>query len=82
MKDLFGDEEFDWRKEWQGMPEFEQSNLKTIHSVVVNFITIEDMNAFSELIGRPIYFTTKSVMFPFKVNNEKKVWIDDEQEPS
>jgi len=38
MKDLFGDEEFDWKKEWQGMPEFEQTNLKTIHSVVVNFI--------------------------------------------
>lgn len=82
MKDLFGDEEFDWKREWQGMPEFEQTNLKTIHSIVVNFITVEDMNEFSELIGKRIHFTTKSVMFPVKINNDKKVWIDDETESS
>ena len=78
MKDLFGDEEFNWQKEWQNMPEFEQKNLKTTHSIVVNFITTEDMNQFSELIGKPIYFTTKSIMFPVKINTDKKVWVDNE----
>jgi hypothetical protein len=36
------------------------------------------MNEFSELIGKRIHFTTKSVMYPVKVNVDKKVWIDDE----
>ena len=80
--DLFGDAAFDWRKEWQDMPEFEQNNLKTIHSIVVNFITVEDMNEFSELIGKRIHFTTKSVMFPVKVNNDKKVWVNDDEQQS
>lgn len=80
--DLFGDAPFDWRKEWQDMPEFEQNNLKTIHSIVVNFITVEDMNEFSELIGKRIHFTTKSVMFPVKVNNDKKVWVNDDEQQS
>lgn len=75
--DMFGDESFDWRKEWQGMPDFVQEDLKAIHQVLVSFVTVEDMNAFSELIGKRITFTTKSVLFPVKTNLEKKVWIDE-----
>lgn len=76
--DMFGDQSFDWRKEWQGMPDFEQDDLKAIHQVLVSFVTVEDMNAFSELIGKRIAFTTKSVLFPVKTNVEKKVWIDEQ----
>jgi hypothetical protein len=76
MKDLFGDEEFDWQKEWQGMPEFVQDDMKSISSVVVNFLTVEDMNAFSELIGKRITFTTKSVLFPV-YSTAKKIYVDE-----
>lgn len=76
MKDLFGDEEFNWEKEWQGMPEFIQDDLTEIHSITVHFLTIEDMLKFSELIGKNITFTTKSVLFPV-TQTEKKVWIDE-----
>jgi hypothetical protein len=76
MKDLFGDEEFDWQKEWQGMPEFVQDDMKSISSVVVNFLTVEDMNAFSELIGKRITFTTKSVLFPVQ-QTTKKIYVDE-----
>jgi hypothetical protein len=76
MSDLFGDEEFDWQKEWQGMPEFVQDDMKSISSVVVNFLTVEDMNAFSELIGKRITFTTKSVLFPVQ-QTTKKIYVDE-----
>ena len=76
MADLLGDESFDWQKEWQGMPEFVQDDMKAISSVVVNFLTVEDMNAFSELIGKRITFTTKSVLFPVQ-STTKKMYIDE-----
>lgn len=77
MADLLGDESFDWQKEWQGMPEFVQDDMKSIASVVVNFLTAEDMNAFSELIGKRITFTTKSVLFPVLQSETKKMYINE-----
>jgi hypothetical protein len=75
MSDLFNDE-FDYEKEWEGMPEFIAEDLKAIASVTVNFLTVEDMNAFSDLIGRRITFQTKSVLFPI-ATQVKKVYIDE-----
>jgi hypothetical protein len=77
MSDLFGEETFDYKKEWQDMPEFIQENLRTIHQVTISFLTTEDMNEFSELIGRRISFTTKSVLFPVKEKSEKRVYVDE-----
>ena len=58
------------------MPEFIAEDLKAIASVTVNFLTVEDMNAFSDLIGRRITFQTKSVLFPI-VPQVKKVYTDE-----
>ena len=75
LTDLFNDE-FDYEKEWEGMPEFIAEDLKAIAFVTVNFLTVEDMNAFSELIGKRITFQTKSILFPIK-ESVKKVYIDE-----
>jgi hypothetical protein len=75
MSDLF-DSKFDYEKEWEGMPEFIAEDLKAIASVTVNFLTVEDMNAFSDLIGRRITFQTKSVLFPIALQ-VKKVYTDE-----
>ena len=75
MNDLF-DDQFDYEKEWQGMPEFVSEDLKSIAAVTVNFLTVDDMNAFSELIGRRITFQTKSILFPV-VKPVKKIYIDE-----
>jgi hypothetical protein len=75
MSDLF-DDDFDYEKEWEGMPEFIAEDLKAIASVTVNFLTVEDMNAFSELVGRRITFQTKSILFPV-VKPVKKIYIDE-----
>jgi len=77
MSDLFGFEEFDWKKEWQDMPEFIQNDMKPIYSVTVNFLTVEDMNNFSEIIGKRISFTTKSVLFTSNDEKIRGVYVDE-----
>lgn len=76
MADLFGEEEFNWEAEWEGMPEYVQDNQREIASVTVHFLSVEDMNAFSELVGKNITFQTKGFVFPVR-KPEKKVWIDE-----
>ena len=77
MTDLFGFEEFDWRKEWQDMPEFVQLDMKPIFSVTVNFLSVEDINTFSEIVGKRISFNTKSVLFKNADKRERGVYVDE-----
>ena len=77
MADLFGDEEFDWKKEWQDMPEFIQNDTKPVFSLTVNFLSIEDMNNFSEIIGKRISFTTKSVIFTNQGDKTRGIYVDE-----
>lgn len=77
MADLFGDEEFDWKKEWQDMPEFIQNDTKPVFSLTVNFLSIEDMNNFSEIIGKRISFTTKSVIFSNQDDKTRGIYVDE-----
>jgi hypothetical protein len=77
MADLFGDEEFDWKKEWQDMPEFIQNDTKPIFSLTVNFLSVEDMNNFSEIIGKRISFTTKSVIFTNQDDKTRGIYVDE-----
>jgi hypothetical protein len=77
MADLFGDEEFDWKKEWQNMPEFIQNDTKPIFSLTVNFLSVEDMNNFSEIIGKRISFTTKSVIFTNQDDKTRGIYVDE-----
>jgi hypothetical protein len=76
MADLFGDEEFDWKKEWQDMPEFIQNDTKPVFSLTVNFLSVEDMNNFSEIIGKRISFTTKSVIFTNQDDKTRGIYVD------
>jgi len=77
MADLFGNEEFDWEKEWQDMPEFIQNDTKPVFSLTVNFLSVEDMNNFSEIIGKRISFTTKSVIFTNQDDKTKGIYVNE-----
>ena len=77
MTDLFGFEEFDWRKEWRDMPEFVQLDMKPIFSVTVNFLSVEDINTFSEIVRKRITFNTKSVLFTNADKRERGVYVDE-----
>jgi hypothetical protein len=49
---------------WQGMPEFEQNDVRPFHSVILHFKTEEDMKAFAELTQNTINKTTKYIYYP------------------
>lgn len=53
-----------WRKEWEGMPEFEQKDLGAEYSVIVSFKTFEDLVAFSKLVDQKITIRTQSIWYP------------------
>tara|TARA_R100000963_G_C4642859_1_gene106533 strand:+ start:394 stop:648 length:255 start_codon:yes stop_codon:yes gene_type:complete len=71
----FGDD-YDWRKEWIGMPEYRQENKEAIQSIVVHFETYEDMKQFGDLIGKNITQKTKGVFYPV-VKPVKKIYVDE-----
>jgi hypothetical protein len=65
MKDLFGYEQFDWQKEWQGMPEFIQEDLMPFRAINVRFRNEEDVQEFAKLLGQVITPKQKALWFPF-----------------
>lgn len=65
QKKLFESEELDWRKEWQGMPEFiQEKKEKEFSKITVRFATEEDLKDFSKLIGQKLTEKTKSIWHP------------------
>lgn len=80
LPSLFNKDDFDVAKnEWVGMPEFVQKDLTACKTIMVNFLTVEDMVAFAKLMGQPISKNTKSIWFP-KVDYDKllnKSYIDE-----
>lgn len=54
----------DWKREWQGMPEFIQKDLEPYKTIYVHFENRADTEAFSKLIEQRITFNTKSIWYP------------------
>ena len=65
MTDLFGYEEFDWRKEWQGMPEFFQEDLTPYRVLNLRFRNEEDVQEFAKLVEQVITPRQKALWFPY-----------------
>jgi len=65
MTDLFGYEDFDWRKEWQGMPEFFQEDLTPYRVLNLRFRNEEDVQEFAKLVEQVITPKQKALWFPF-----------------
>ena len=64
MPDLFGFEPNDWRKEWEGMPEFVQEDQSPFRTINVHFRSAEDVAAFAALIEQRITEKQKSLWVP------------------
>ena len=65
MTDLFGYEEFNWRKEWEGMPEFLQEDLTPYRVLNVRFRNEEDVQEFTRLMEQVITPKQKALWFPY-----------------
>lgn len=74
------DQELDYAKEWQDMPEFEQNNLDVYHTLKVHFLTIDDFRDFATLIGQNISEKTKYIYHPKQQKEDliKLRIVDDE----
>jgi hypothetical protein len=64
MSDLFGYEQFDWRKEWQDMPEFFQEDLTPYRVLNLRFRCEEDVQEFAKLVEQVITPKQKALWFP------------------
>jgi DUF3102 family protein len=66
--------EHDWRKEWQGMPSFSMSgDALPYRKINVLFDSEKAVEAFSKLINQTVTAKTKSVWFPPKPKQSRKV---------
>jgi hypothetical protein len=54
----------DWQEHWQGMPEFQQQDLKQVKSIQVHLKSFNDLKALSAALGQQITADTRSVWFP------------------
>ena len=70
-------DQFDWKKEWVGMPEFVQEDKQPCQKIIVSFMTEEDVKKFAEVTGCTITDKTKSLWFPEKEEEKvKQLWIE------
>ncbi len=73
-----GQEDPDIKKEWKGMPEFEQNEVKSYKTLYVHLLTEEDYKAFQEKIGRTLTEKTVSIWYPeqyFNSCNKGKAYV-------
>ena len=79
MADLFGFEEFDWRKEWQGMPEFFQEDLTPYRVLNLRFRCEEDVQEFAKLMEQVITPKQKALWFPYAEPRKASHlrWVDE-----
>lgn len=62
---LFDVSEYEpWKEAWKEMPEFSQEDLSPAYSVIVNFASLADLEAFSRLIGQRVGPKTRGLWYP------------------
>ena len=67
-----------WKKEWIGMPEFEQEKQEPYAKLIVRFDNEEDLQEFASMIGQKLNRKSKSIWHPKLVRgqNSGKLWVD------
>jgi len=58
------DTNLDHKKEWDGMPEFDQGDAGPYRTILVHFFDQEGVNKFANLMNHPITGKTKYTWFP------------------
>ena len=76
---LFKELETDWQKEWHGMPEFVQEDLRPYHAINVRFRNQEDFDKFKKLINQHLSPKQKACWFPempHRITSDKR-YVDE-----
>ncbi len=53
-----------WKKQWQGMPDYNHEELQSEYSIKVHFRNADDRRAFGKLLDQKLSDLTKSLWFP------------------
>ena len=53
-----------WEKEWKGMPEYKNQEIKPYMSIIVHFKNEQDYEEFSKMIKQTLTDRTKSIWHP------------------
>lgn len=72
IPDIPEEEEFDWRKEWIDMPEYDNKVIRPYKSITVHFRNEEDYEEFSVFLKQNLTEKTKSVWYPKAEKGENK----------
>lgn len=69
----------DWKKEWVGMPECNNTDILPFKQLMVNFKDKADYEKFASLIKQTLTEKTKSVWFPEQetVHDSNTVYVDE-----
>lgn len=71
----------DWKKDWEGMPEYSHEDKDPYKTIYVHFKNKEVMEEFSKLISQNITEKTISIWHPKEIETMvDKLWIDKEDE--
>jgi len=62
----------DWKKDWEGMPEFENKNLEPFKTVTVHFRNKEDYDQFRKLMDQNMTPDTKYLWYPCQLKTDNK----------
>lgn len=54
----------DWRKEWWGMPEFSNDDIRPQSKITVNFLTSQDRQDFAKKLSANITYQTDTIWYP------------------
>ena len=57
-------EDLDIGKEWEGMPEYNNKDMKPFRQIIISFLSQDDIDNFSLLINQKITDKTKSIQIP------------------
>lgn len=65
-------EKIDPIKEWEGMPEFDNDNIKVFKTLKVHFNNKNDMIEFSKLLNQDITENTKYIYYPEQIKEKQQ----------
>lgn len=72
----------DWKQEWKGMPECNNTDILPFKQLVINFKNKEDYEKFAALIKQTLTEKTKSTWFPEQgtIHDSSMRYVDNETE--
>jgi hypothetical protein len=70
-----------FKDHWKGMPSFDSKNIEAVKQLIINFESMDEFLAFSEVVGTQLTPKTRSIWYP-PIERSTTIlnrWIDDSE---